>query len=189
MCRREFLGEKHLNEQSNHQDPKHPLLLLPRHRPGQPWEERRVSLAGNTHGQLLEIDSSELTPVSLDGTVLSEQLRPTWNQSDEQHLYWQTPEKEIHPVTVYIQYTVFTSNTTVLYWNKDGHFEIGVMFLFFVWPFYVLYWSDSSRYDRKQVEREGEWHAAKCPRPGLKHRAAAARIKPLYMGRPLHQLS
>ena len=36
--------------------------------------------------------------------------------------------------------------------------------------------------DRKQDEREGEWHASKCPRPGVKPGSAAARTKPLFMG-------
>ena len=34
---------------------------------------------------------------------------------------------------------------------------------FFLW----LHWQKSWRYDRKQGEREGEWHAAKAPRPGV----------------------
>ena len=44
---------------------------------------------------------------------------------------------------------------------------------------------------QQKTGREGwwEWHAAKSPRPGLKPRAAAARTKPLHMGRPLYQLS
>ena len=56
------------------------------------------------------------------------------------------------------------------------------------WPL-CLYWQISWRCDRKQDEREGEWHAAKGPRPGAKPGATAARTKPLYMGHPLYQLS
>ena len=40
--------------------------------------------------------------------------------------------------------------------------------------------------DRKQGEREGEWHAEKEPRPGVKPGSAA---EPQHMRRPLYQLS
>ena len=42
--------------------------------------------------------------------------------------------------------------------------------------------------DRKQGEREGEWHAAKGPGSGFEHGSTAAGTKPLYMGLPRYQL-
>ena len=49
---------------------------------------------------------------------------------------------------------------------------------------------DSTAQDnRKEVEREGEWHAAKGPRLGVELGAIAARTKPLFMGCLLYQLS
>ena len=59
----------------------------------------------------------------------------------------------------------------------------------FFWPLHGFIDSLGSRYDTKQDEREGEWHATKDPGPGLKPGVTAAKTKPLYMGRLLYKLS
>ena len=67
--------------------------------------------------------------------------------------------------------------------------DVQVAHLFFLfWPFGFID-RKAEELDRKQGEREGEWHTAKGPRPGVKPRSAAARTKPLYMGHLLYQLS
>ena len=51
---------------------------------------------------------------------------------------------------------------------------LNVYFYFLFWPFIVYYWQSSKRYDRKQAEREGEWHVAKGTQAGtwtLDHRS------------------
>lgn len=53
------------------------------------------------------------------------------------------------------------------------------IFLAFVWIVFV----EQLKKCQKQGEREGDIHAAKGPSPGLEPRPAAARAKPLYMGR------
>lgn len=45
------------------------------------------------------------------------------------------------------------------------------------------------RDDRKQDDREGEWHATKDSSPGLEPGTAAARTKSLYVGCLIYQLS
>ena len=57
---------------------------------------------------------------------------------------------------------------------------------FFFFYFLAFYDSTAEEGDRKQVEREGEWHAAKGPRPGVEPMSAAELHQ---MGSLLYQLS
>ena len=68
--------------------------------------------------------------------------------------------------------------------------KTGKPVFFFKYFFYLLsaLLIEQLEIDRKQDEREGEWHMAKGPRPGLEP-GVTARTKPLHMGRPLYHLS
>ena len=57
------------------------------------------------------------------------------------------------------------------------------LFLSIFLAFYGFIDSTAEEGERKQGEREEEWHAAKGPRPGVEPESAA---EPQHMGRPLY---
>ena len=83
----------------------------------------------------------------------------------------------------------FPKTKLTLYPNLGLIYGMSFALFFFVWsivyfgPFW-LYWQSSLRCDRKQDESEGEWHAAKGPRPGLKPWGRCSEDKPSVHGTP-----
>ena len=73
-----------------------------------------------------------------------------------------------HMVALFLVYAPLHSMT----YGSSLHLIPLIRSFYYIVYIFWFYWQNSWRRDRKQVEREGEWHAAKGPRPGPELRTA-----------------